>query len=77
MADLPSKPVGVTLVATFPPDGRFEYGLSFHVVNDLTPDLPSQSRNAGDRYLPPGTPSLVSLLSATEIRFIQLSPADR
>ena len=46
MTDVPSKPVGVPLIATSPPDGRFAYGLSIHVVNDLNPPLPVQERRS-------------------------------
>ena len=53
MTDLPSKPVGAPWLPRFRSAGRFESGLSFHVVNDLIPDLPSQSKNAGDRIPSP------------------------
>jgi hypothetical protein len=78
MSDVPSKPVGVPLVATSPPRWLVRDGLSVHVVNDLNPDLPIQFKNAGDRHLPPCTSFQFSLMPATtEIRFIRLSPAVR
>jgi hypothetical protein len=52
-------------------DGEFEKCLSFHVLHDLDPYLPSSFKDPEDRYFACGTASPFSFSPSSEIRFIE------